>query len=347
MFWGPLALVTATGAMLALPLTPALLELRNRRDAAPLTTRLDDGNIRAFAESFRNYISPLQPMLTEVAKSRSVKETAPAASTAILIGRPGYYDFGTPTVGSLVLCAGDVAFPSSVSFLGDMYVGGALSGGNADVFRAVLCDGDVILGDRSIVLRWMHAKGVISTGTYSELYGRLSSEERVTLGHGARFERVSAPRILAAIEEAPTHLRRSSMFGRRSIMDLLFGRLCANGDFHLAAGDMLQGHVIAAGAVRIDEGTRIIGSIKSHKSALVGARAEIHGTVASASELNIGASCYVRGPVLAEGELIIGPDTQIGSTDSPTTVSAPSVTIAPGAVIYGSIWARTQGRVQG
>jgi cytoskeletal protein CcmA (bactofilin family) len=309
---------------------------------------VDDGHIRSFADSFRKYIAPLHPALIEAANLRAVKQTTlPDGSPAMLVGKSGFYDFGPSTIDSLVLCAAPIDLPSGLTFTRDLYCAAGLNGGDANVFRAVLSDGDVVLGDQSTVLRWMHATGAISTGRRSQMYGRLSSETRITLGCGCAFERVNAPVILVELEEVPEHLRRASIYGKRSIMDFRLGRLRANGDFHLAAGDMLQGHVIAAGAVSADDGTRVVGSIKSHRGTHIGANAEIHGTLASAADMQIGKGCYVRGPVLAEGELVIGAGTQIGCPESPTTVSAPKITIAPGAVIYGSLWARTTGRVQG
>src|SRR5690349_767581 len=59
----PLALTASTGALLAIPLAPALRELRSKRDARPLVTRKDDGRIANFAASLRSRCSKLQVLL--------------------------------------------------------------------------------------------------------------------------------------------------------------------------------------------------------------------------------------------------------------------------------------------
>ena len=49
----PLALTASTAALLAVPLMPALRELRSKHDAGPLITRKDDGRIQNFAVALR------------------------------------------------------------------------------------------------------------------------------------------------------------------------------------------------------------------------------------------------------------------------------------------------------
>src|SRR5690348_4626441 len=62
-FLAPLALATSTGALLMVPLAPALRELISKRDAGPLVTRKDDGQISNFAASLRTRSIPLQAAL--------------------------------------------------------------------------------------------------------------------------------------------------------------------------------------------------------------------------------------------------------------------------------------------
>jgi hypothetical protein len=61
-----LCLVLATAGLLALPLMPAIGELRKKHDAQPLSViQQYAGEIRHFASGFRNYIEPLQQRLQE------------------------------------------------------------------------------------------------------------------------------------------------------------------------------------------------------------------------------------------------------------------------------------------
>ena len=79
LLWAPLALTATTGAMIALPLAPAIIEALRRKDASALPTRKDDGNIRNFARSFRRYIEPLQAELASSAARNAAGRSGEAA----------------------------------------------------------------------------------------------------------------------------------------------------------------------------------------------------------------------------------------------------------------------------
>lgn len=348
MIWAPLALVAATGAMVALPLTPALLEVRSRQDAAPLPTRTDDGNIRNFANAFRSYIEPVKTMLATCVERGSVHQAKLRDGVdAILIGAPTECAFATNEVNAVVLCGGDeVHLPSDTIFSRDLYCSGILFGGDNDVYRAILAESDVFLGSNTTVLRWMHAEGAIRVGSGSAIFGRTSSEKAIQFGSGCRFERVHARTVAFGGSDLAPQQARANIYGKRSIMDVRLGRLRVRGDFHLSAGELLEGHIIASGGVRIEDCARIAGSAKSRKDIHIGENTELHGTVVSGGDLHIARGCFLRGPVIAEGEIYIGAGTQIGSPESLTTVSAPRIRIAHGVVVHGTVWARTSGTVE-
>ena len=101
--WAPLALTAATGGMLALPLTPAVLEILRRKDAGPLPTRKDDGDIRNFARSFRRYIDPLHAQITFAAHNDSIMEARlPNGSYTLVVGKGGLYPLSEQRVGTMV-----------------------------------------------------------------------------------------------------------------------------------------------------------------------------------------------------------------------------------------------------
>jgi cytoskeletal protein CcmA (bactofilin family) len=342
----PVMLTAATTALAALPLTPAIREFLRREDAAPLPTRTDDGEIRSFAQSFHRYLEPLLPQLDEAARAGDTRViTTPDGNPGLLLGSRGACDLAGRTVDQVVLCAQDAFLPPRVSFTRDLYVRGRLVGGVDNVIRAALVEGDASLGDRTTLLRWLHVHGNLTAGGSCQLFGRVSADGNICLGYDCRFERVSAPAILAALEEIPPYLQRLQSTGDRSTIDRRFGRLRVNGEVHLATGDVVQGHIVALGSVRVDEGARVTGSIKSHAQVRLGASVEVHGAITGFSQLSIAERCFVRGPLLCEGEVLIGTGAQIGSPDCPTTVSAPRIRIAPGAVVYGTLWAREAGEV--
>lgn len=345
MMLAPAMLFAATGAMLALPVTPALLELRRREDSSAIPIRQHDGDIRNFAASFRRYVAPLLPALAECRRS-GTWQTLPmeGANAAFLAGtldergRVLLHEHGR--AGAVVLCAVPLATQPGSIFTGDLYVSAELAAAPASVFRAVLSDRDVHLGAAAKVLRWAHAEGCIYAAAGCEFYGRLSAEKLITLARRCRFERMRAARIVVARGDEPANAAipfprelpppRSGAARHRT-----HGALEISEDFH--------GDLVSERAIRIGRRSQVNGSLKSHGDTEVGDGSVINGSAVSGRNLRIGQGCLLRGPVIAEGSVMVGRGAQIGSPLHPATISAERIELAAEACVYGSVWAREYG----
>ncbi len=342
----PVVLMAITGGMIALPLAPAILEIIQRRDAGPLPTRKDEGNIRNFADALRRYIAPVQSHLLDCAGRNTIEESRLLdGAYALLVGKPGIYDVPEEQAKTLILFAKPASLRDQMIFAKDIYAADVLRGGRQNIFRAVLADKDVILAEESQILRWLHANGIVSLGRNSSAFGRLSADKAVRFSSGCGFERVNAPTVIT-MDDALHPESQPTIARSLRIQEGKLGRSRIRGEIHLGPDEMFLGNIIATGAVRIDEGTRIAGSAKGHKHILLGEGAEVGGSLVSTGDIRMGPNCLVRGPVLADGEIYIGSGTQIGAPGFPTTVSAPRIRVAPGCSFYGTVWARSAGRVE-
>lgn len=338
MFWAPMFLSAATGSMLALPLVPSLTELRRRRDAAPLPTRIDDGKIDNFAESMKKY---MEPLLSLEGKSFCTMRDGAIGRVLRIEDIPGLPN--TP-IDTAAYAPQGLVFPLPVCFVHELYVRGNLQIANDSMLRAVLVEGNACLGEGTSVARWIHAQGELEAGPECRLFGRASAKASITLGHGTIFERMHAKIIFAGTQSRCMY-ENSPVWKGKSLMEMRLGRVRSGGDFYLRDSDTFQGHIIASGRVAIGDNVLVLGSVKARKDAEIGAGTLVEGTIVSRGRMSIAGHCYVKGPVLSEGELIIGPGTQIGTPASPTTVSAPRIRIAPGALVFGTLWARESGEV--
>ena len=338
MFWPPLALSAATGTMLALPLVPALTELHRRRDAAPLPTRTDDGKIDNFAQSMREYMAPLTAL-----EGASLCKLRDDIEGRVLRMEDIHELPGTP-IESPVFAPESLVFPMPVCFARELYVRGDLQIADDSLLRAVLVEGNATLGDRTSIARWIHADADLEAGSDANLYGRASAGNSIILRHGCTFERLRACSIHAGTQGS-IPFDKSPVWTGKSLVDFRLGRVRSNGDFHLRDSDAFQGNIVAVGKVTIEDNVLVIGSVKARTDVQIGSGTHLEGTVVARGSTHIGGHCYVKGPVLAENEIVIGPGTQIGTPACPTTVSAPRVRIAPGAVVCGAIWAREAGEV--
>jgi cytoskeletal protein CcmA (bactofilin family) len=341
-------LVLVAGILITLPLLPALTELRLKRDAQPLdVVQQYAGDIRHFSYGFRSYITDLLGPLREcVSSGTTVHGTMPDGDQYLLLGRPddvGFVSAGgtTATCQSVVAAGMDVVLPDGITFAKEIYAAGEITGGEKSVFRALLGEKDIHLRRASKVIRWAHAVGAFRIERDCDLYGRISSDREIQLESGCAFQRLNAPRIVLGRSDA----EETTAGTETAPTTLPGGRRLVDEDLVIQAGEIVSANIVTRGRLHIGAGARMLGSIKSHEHMTLEAGVHVEGSLISASTMHIGPDCRITGPVIAERRIAIETGTRCGSARVPTTVSAPTIEIADGVTVFGTIWARTEGQV--
>ena len=252
-----LLLLAATAAWVLLPLIPALRELLRPTDAEPLNAvGHDAGDLTVFADGFRDYLARQLPAdaIAAGAATREGGSTAVAAST-----RVGTLGDGSPyvqltgdgaslrdvahadgSVPRIVIADGPLTLRGGETFLLEFLARGPMHGGRDAVYRALLGEGDVSLGEGSEVLRWVHAAGDLSLGAGSIVHGRASALGRMLLAPNVTFSRIRAARIACGP-------RREL---RRSADDRWYGRWISRGSADPPAGHQRNGEAPGGGHPR-------------------------------------------------------------------------------------------------
>ena len=360
--WAPLALTTLTAALLAVPVTPALYELWKRADAAPLPTSRHDGRIANFAEAFRSRLQPLLPQLERCRNQRQLVRTCIEGMEVLLVGRDDFdFDPSLTDGVAAVMFSEAAVIPPGYVVESDVYTNCGLDLGERAALRAALCEGDIILGKDSAVLRWLHADGSIFLRPGSTAYGRLSAGRSIRLASGCVFERMSAPLIITVDNDQDADQgddQRDSLPPMRDACESHSGgdetemftssrpRLRIQGNFILAAGETLNANVIATGNVHFGAGARLFGSAKSYKNTIMDEGACVHGSIVSRGTMRLGPRCFVAGPLMAESAVVVDRGSRVGGPDAPTTISSSGVQIAGGCQLHGTVWARVRGIVE-
>jgi cytoskeletal protein CcmA (bactofilin family) len=342
--WAPFALTFATGTLVALPLTPALRELRRQRDAKPIATRVDDGRIDNFADALREYMVPLQSIAADPRGTMMHKRMRDGAP-GFVISRESAFSAPTEPIDATVYSAESLIFPYPVCVLREFYVRGDVELAPASFLRTLLAEGSVTLGERSSVARWIHAADTLYAKPGCRLLGRASAGQGLTLGAGCQFYRLQAPSVCAGAQDVLTS-RNVRLPDAYRMSYPRPGRVRSDGDFQLRDSDVFHGHVISTRAVSIGENVVVIGSVKARRRVDVGSGSAIQGALISQGPVVLGRRCFLKGPVLSEQEIVIRAGTYIGTPESPTSVSAPRISVELGSVIYGSVWARQRGEVR-
>jgi predicted acyltransferase (DUF342 family) len=368
-FWAILALTGATTALLGVPVTPALLELRKRRDATPLPTSRHDGEITNLAQAFSSRLEALRPQLETCAIEGEITGARIENSNVLLVGLKNF-DFAAKLAHGVdaIMCADSLNILAGQVVDSDVYADGLLRLQPKAVLRAGITSEDAILERNSCVLRWLHARASVHLHARSAVYGRLSAECFIHLQPGCVFEHMHAAQIHTITEDCP-HSRggtvctcvpsplkchiceiESNHQQERGDWDDIFAehrrRIRQEGDFLLPAHQTLNANVIATGAVRFGPNSRFIGSAKSYKNTFVDEGACIHGSLVCGDTLYLGERSSVTGPIMAEENVVIASGGRVGFPHALTTIAARNIKIAAGCQLHGTVWARVRGTIE-
>lgn len=334
-------LLLALLVWMAIPLLPAVFELVRPRDAAPLNAVGNDaGRLTFFAESFTQRATRegllgtmVPPRLSDGTSIRTHSVGAPLPAQR------------TPITEVVVLMDSE-PLPDGCELATECLARLTMRGGRRGTYRAVLGQRDILLGEESSVLRWIHARGRLEVGNGSRLLGRATAERTIVLGTGVTFDRLESAVVrVTDLEtlEAPllptgAYERFVPPYGKQ--VGPSYWRI--DGGLPIPAGSALIGSVVATGAIVINDGARVTGSLKAHDEIIVRSGAVVVGSLAARKRITIERGARVSGPVISESAIVIEAAV-VGGSNKPTTVTAPVIRLKPGATIYGAVMASESG----
>lgn len=350
-----LVLFLVTIAWFALALLPALREHFSRRDIQPLRLSNEAADIRFFAHSFRKHVESRLERLRASAKDRPtfvmpldrdvVWYASPSTEpTRVFLG----HDDLTSVENLTVIAEASLRVPDDTIVSRELFTSGSLDAGARTAFRAVLVDGDASFGAGTTIVRWADAGGACRVGENSTLWGRASSRGRMSLDVGTRFERLGAPCIVFGSdvvgEPTPKSGRERLRLEPPKGATVSEDRWRIDGDFNVPPGSVVPVALVLSGALELGTGARIDGAVRAN-TIMAGDDCEFGRSIAAERSLTAGARCSIAGPVAVEGTVTFGEGCRIGGTGDETTISAIDVHMAPGVVLHGEVWARSEGVV--
>ncbi len=344
-------------ALAALPLVPAWREWRRPTDARPLrVVRTSDTDVRWFARGFRRWLETKlgEEMASCRAGGAPAKGRLPDGTAYEVVPAGGWpklaWSAGGPAeCDHLVAGCGALKLPPGSFHRREVYAAGAVEGGEWNIYRALLADGDVRLGSESRTLRWLHAGGSLLARPGCRLYGRASADRTLRLEVACRFERLHAPTVAfsaPALLEPNGHptppLYPSEV---RGLVQEAAGRWLVRGDLRVPPHRHVPCDLVVTGKLVLGRGAHVAGAVKSRRDLVLEDHAVVEKAVVSGRDLTVGRGCVLHGPVVAERDARVGAGTRIGTLAVPTTLAARRLAVEGGAVVHGTVWAREGGEV--
>jgi cytoskeletal protein CcmA (bactofilin family) len=356
-------LLLLTVGWVALALAPAIAELAHPKDDLPLNVDMYEGDVRSFAIGFRRYMTEQLPNLQLSRRLRGGQEGILPDGTTLLKLVDGASpllmhaegldeaEIGDRVTHKLVVSYAKMVLPGGLASVGGLYATDLVCGGEAGVFRALLGERDVVLGRRSVVLRWIHSDANLTVEEGATLHGRASAERRFLLAENTRFERIYGRPLLFGepfIPPLDPPGRRESLipFELPNVLDATPSRVIVSRSLAIPAGSVVTGNLVVRGDLRIGAHSRVIGSVKSHGRLTVEPYSHIAGGAVSTDSIDVQRGAILGGPVVAEHDVILRTGALVGQYSKPATVTADRVTVSIGAAVFGTIWTRKGGTVQ-
>jgi predicted acyltransferase (DUF342 family) len=326
---------------LALPIIPAMMELIWPRDAVPLNAVGNDaGNLTYFAESFTARAhregllgTMVPPRLTDGSPVIAHSQAQPLPS-------------GRKAVKDLVVLMDAEPVPAGTEFSSECLARLTLRGSENVTYRALLGQRDVLLGARSTVLRWVHARGRLEVAEGCRLLGRATADRSIVLAPGVAFDRLESDVVRVGGAETvdapilPTGAYEMFVPKKATMLGTHYWRTQEN--LLVPAGAALIGSAISTAAIVVDQGARVTGSLKAHGDLRICAGSVVVGSVAARGRITIERGAKVSGPIISETGIVVEAAV-IGGPGKRTTITAPAVRLYSGATVYGAIMAGDDG----
>ncbi|BDT69925.1 hypothetical protein os1_41170 [Comamonadaceae bacterium OS-1] len=354
-------LVLLTVSVLVVPLLPALREWRRPSDVVPLpideADALDPPYLaQRFAALLRQAV---QGGATHLGGS-GIAHVALHAENAGLPLLAAELAAGRTDRLWHIEGEGDVHLPEGIGFYAEVSASAGLHTAAHHLYRAVWSGGRATLAPLCTVLRWAHGQEV-HVGTGCHLAGRVTAEKTITVAQGVDFMLLHAPRIdFAEQGDSPTDRvppPSSPSPSSPALTDLAptdwpagvvwnpqVRRAFARSALQIEARRAWHGDVVCLADLALGGHCQADGSLKARGDLHVGAGSHIRGNIVAGGSIHLGAGCVVRGSVLSETAIVVGPGCTVGAPGTLATVTAPHIAIAPGATVYGTIWAEETGQ---
>jgi len=285
-----------------IPLVPAIREIRKPRDDGRL--HISEAYVRDprfFGRSFR---AKLAPFVEEAHKDANYSANVALRTDEATRWSPDLRIADGERVRGIAV--GDRVVVGAGAGIRDAYGLDTLNC-EADVTtRTLTSGGDMRIGEKVNVLRWVDAEGAIVVGDDTNLGVSASGGHSVTLGDRVKFQRVWGKPVISkttatqrfALENISglKHVAQENVLARRPVV--IYGPL------RISAGTILESHVKVHGDLQIEAGVRIAGSVIAR------------GNITFASDV------IVDGHVFSENDIYLGPGTRVGAAGGVKTVYA-------------------------
>ena len=346
--FGPL-LVALFLLLILLPFVPGLVEVYWSRDVYPLP--VDTGYVRDpryLGRSLRRIMRRALDGRETVDGEHRVRMSR--EETVTVFQRCELAD-GADT--DLVFYVrGDLRAGRRVTCRRDGWVRGDASIGAGSRLRALACDGNVELGEGTVVTRWVDAEGDLRAGRDCSLGVLAAAGGALRLDDGCRFRRLAGYPVVtgngepAAAPPPPPPLERP-VIEAEEIVTVEDMTHWTRGDRTVAAGETLRRPLVVKGELTCAPGAVLPFAAAADGRLVLGAGAVAHGDLFCEGPVEVGEGAVVLGNVFSQDTVRLAAGARVGTAGAPKSViGKKGVLLGDGVTVHGYVQTDGAGEVR-
>lgn len=333
--------ITLLLVMFLLPFVPAYYEFVRKRDAAPLSIKMDYvKDPHFFSQSFKqkfnesltdaNRTAGLHDM--KISKQEMVEIVENAAIADDVRVSSVYYVKDTLNTGN------------RVAFAKELYVHGNANFGENNEVRALACNGDIFLGRGTKIVRWIDAVGSVKADDSCRLGVSVSCRNALMIAPDCSFSRLYGFPVIvgsvangALVNPTKTEVAESALYE-----DAPPERDFSNFPPH----SRVENSIITNDSLTVGDSSVIYGHIKTYGNLALGENVVVTGNLFAEGTVRLGAGSRILGTVFTQDRVYVGRGVVIGTPGKiKSVVGKKGISLESAAAVYGYVMTEGKGIV--
>jgi len=326
-------------AFILIPFLPGFIELFRPKDEKPLALNMN------FSKDYKYFGKSFQKILEDGLGTKHITE--PGEYTLMLskpekvrvVERGRVSD--QKTIDEILYVLADFTSGSDAEFRKEIYVRGSCKIGDRNTLRALYCEGDLVIGEGTAVIRWVDGDRDIEIKEGCRLGVSVASTKRLAVARHCSFSRMFGLPILTYKAKLPEILSEIRV---KNISDTTM--VISKEEIILPPRTNISNDIVTHQRIVFRGKSFAKANIKSYRDIIIEEGSRIEGNLFSERNVVIEAGCTITGNIFSQGQVKIGNAVQVGQEGKIKSVIAKKGVLVEGNVtIYGYIMTEGEGKV--
>jgi len=337
--------------MLLTPFIPGIIELYRPRDDHPLYADQDYiRDPRFFGKSFRRLL--MQPEILRAPVSIQTIQAKLSRFEQLEITEDKQLG-ANERLAHLLLVRGDLELGDHAILEKEAYVQGDTFVRHNVQFRALACDGDLILGPSSRIVRWLDVNGNITAEKSANLGVSTACGQTLALDVDVEFKRLfalpvrtygrgrpDAPRIVPPPPEEDETQEKGEFKNVEDDLDYVKGSLT------LGENEQINRDLVVKGDLLAKEGAVFHGTVKVYGKTNFEKEVVVKGNLFCENDIQMEEGCEVWGNVFCQSSVFLGKGCRLGQKGKiKSLIGKKAVTFSENVIVHGYVLTEGKGRV--